>query len=204
METIDYTAQTVPLVNRVKRTHSMSYLCNAFGAPASRKWRQLFVFTFISGVLMMGAAHAQSAFGWLEFKPVPKRNLIQITGHALALEAVSGMDFTLSLSRKNGGNTSNTRQSGRFDLAANEPKVLSTTSLNVEPGDEHNDRVQNRGSWQGGFERDRLHEACRQRTIALIRVHPRMHRRWRRCSRQSCSRCPHANGDGRQQSRRGR
>lgn len=85
---------------------------------------------------MMVAAHAQPAFGWLEFKPVPERNLIQITGHALALEAVNGMDFTLSLSRKNGGNTSNTRQSGRFNLAANEPKVLSTTSLNVEPGDD--------------------------------------------------------------------
>lgn len=84
----------------------------------------------------MGSAHAQSAFGWLEFKPVPERKLIQITCHALALEAISGMDFTFSLRRKNGGNTSNTRQSGRFDLAASEPKVLSTTSLNIEPGDD--------------------------------------------------------------------
>ena len=114
----------------------MSYLWNAFGARAGRKSRQLFVFTVISGVLMMGAAHAQSAFGWLEFKPVPGRNLIQITGRALALEAVSGMDFTLSLCRRNGGNTSNTRQAGRFDLAPNKSKVLATASINAEPGDE--------------------------------------------------------------------
>ena len=85
---------------------------------------------------MMGATHAQSAFGWLEFKPVPGRNLIQITARALAPEAVSGMDFTLSLRRRNGGNTSNTRQAGRFDLVPNESKVLATASINAEPGDE--------------------------------------------------------------------
>ena len=112
------------------------YLQFPFGAVASGKCRRLAAFTFIWGALMMGAAQAQSAFGWLELKPVPGRNLVQITGHALAMEAVSGMDFSLSLRRQNRGNTSATRQSGRFDLAPSELKVLSTTSVNVEPGDE--------------------------------------------------------------------
>lgn len=84
----------------------------------------------------MGAAHAQSASAWLELKPVPGRNVIQITGHALALDAIGGLDFSLSLHRKNAGNSTATRQSGRVDLAAGEAKTLSTTSINVEPGDE--------------------------------------------------------------------
>ena len=66
---------------------------------------------------MTGAAHAQSPTAWIELKPVAGRNMIQITGHALALDAVGGMDFTLT-------------------LAPNETKVLSSTSINLEPGDE--------------------------------------------------------------------
>jgi hypothetical protein len=85
---------------------------------------------------MAGAAHAQSPTAWVELKPVAGRNMIQITGYALALEAVGGMDFTLTLRRKNKGNSSSTKQSGRFDLAPNETKVLSSTSINLEPGDE--------------------------------------------------------------------
>jgi len=46
------------------------------------------------------------------------------------------MDFSLSLRRQNKANSSSTSQSGRFDLAASESKVLSTTSINIEPGDE--------------------------------------------------------------------
>lgn len=84
----------------------------------------------------MGTAQAQSAFGWLEVKPVPGRNLVQITGHALSTEAANGMDFTLSLRRQNGRNSSTSRQSGRFDLVPSESKALSSTSINVEPGDE--------------------------------------------------------------------
>ena len=85
---------------------------------------------------MTGTAHAQSPTAWVELKPVAGRNMIQVTGHALALDAVGGMDFTLSLRRKNKGNSSSTKQSGRFDLAPNETKVLSSTSINLEPGDE--------------------------------------------------------------------
>jgi hypothetical protein len=85
---------------------------------------------------MTGAAQAQSPTAWVELKPVAGRNMIQITGHALALDAAGGMDFTLILRRKNKGNSSSTRQSGRFDLAPNETKVLSSTSINLEPGDE--------------------------------------------------------------------
>ncbi len=84
---------------------------------------------------MMSAAHAQSASAWIELKPL-SGNVVQVTGHALALDAVKGMHFSLSLRRQNKGNTSSTRQAGRFDLPAGDSKVLSTTSINVEPGDE--------------------------------------------------------------------
>jgi len=85
---------------------------------------------------MTGAAYAQSASAWVELKPVTGRNMIQVTGHAIALDAAGGMDFTLTLRRQNKGNSSSTRQSGRFDLAPGETKVLSSTSINFESGDE--------------------------------------------------------------------
>ncbi len=85
---------------------------------------------------MTGTAHAQSVSAWIELKPVAGRNMVQILGHALALDAAKGIDFTLTLRRKNKGNTSDTRQSGRFDLGASETKVLSSTSINIEPGDD--------------------------------------------------------------------
>ncbi len=62
--------------------------------------------------------------------------MIEITGHALALDAVSGMDFTFTLRRQNKGSNSSTRQSGQFDLAPGEARILSSTSINLEPGDE--------------------------------------------------------------------
>jgi hypothetical protein len=46
------------------------------------------------------------------------------------------MDFTLTLRRQNKGSSSSTKQSGRFELAPNETKVLSSTSINLEPGDD--------------------------------------------------------------------
>ena len=85
---------------------------------------------------MTGTAHAQSVSAWLELKPVAGRNVIEVTGHALALDAAGGIDFMLTLRRQNKGNTSSTRQSGRFDLAPSETKVLSSTSINLEPGDD--------------------------------------------------------------------
>lgn len=84
----------------------------------------------------MGVAHAQSASAWLELRPVPGRNIVQITGHALALDTISGLDFSLSLHRRNAGNATTSRQSGHVDLAAGVTKTLSTTSINMEPGDE--------------------------------------------------------------------
>ncbi len=85
---------------------------------------------------MTSAATAQSASAWIELKPVAGRNMIEVVGHALATDAVGGMDFTFALQRRNKGNSSSTRQSGRFDLAPGESKNLSSTSINVELGDE--------------------------------------------------------------------
>jgi hypothetical protein len=85
---------------------------------------------------MTNAATAQSASAWIKLKPVSGRNMIEVVGHALASDAVGGMDFTFTLRRQNKGNTSSTQQSGRFDLAPGESKNLSSTSINIEPGDE--------------------------------------------------------------------
>ncbi len=84
---------------------------------------------------MISAAHAQTASGWVELKSATDR-IVQITGHALALQPVKGMNFSLTVDRRSKGATSTTRQTGKFDLAATETKVLSFTSINIEPGDE--------------------------------------------------------------------
>jgi hypothetical protein len=98
--------------------------------------RDLAALAALASALTMPAAHAQSAFGWMEMKAAPGgSNIVQITGHALAFERISGAQFTLSVRRLNGGNSSNTRQSGQIDLAPHEAKTLSTTSINVEAGD---------------------------------------------------------------------
>jgi hypothetical protein len=114
---------------------SMPQSGNAACASRRRLWR-LAAFSLISGALMTSAATAQSASAWIELKPVSGRNMIEVVGHALATDAVGGMDFSFTLRRQNKGNSSSTRQSGRFDLAPGETKNLSSTSINMEPGDE--------------------------------------------------------------------
>ncbi len=47
--------------------------------------------------LAMTEANAQGAMGWLELKPASGRNSVQITGHALALEKIAGLEFTMSV-----------------------------------------------------------------------------------------------------------
>ena len=89
----------------------------------------------IAAGLAMTEANAQQAMGWLELKPVPGRNMVQITGHALGLEKAAELDFTMSVLHENRGGKSNSRQTGRISLAAGETKVLSSTSINIEPGD---------------------------------------------------------------------
>jgi hypothetical protein len=74
--------------------------------------------------------------GWFELKPVSGQNAVQIIGHAVAFEQVAGLDFTIGVQRENRGNKSNSRQAGRIDLAAGETKVLSSASINIEPGDD--------------------------------------------------------------------
>jgi hypothetical protein len=82
----------------------------------------------------MTGANAQQAIGWLELKPLPGRHMVQITGHALALEKAESLEFTISVAREGGGGKSVSRQSGRIGLNAGEEKVLSSTSINIEPG----------------------------------------------------------------------
>lgn len=91
------------------------------------------IFAIAMGAAMPGA-NAQQVLGWLELKPLPGRHVVQITGHALALETAAGLEFTMSVAREGGGGKSVSRQSGRIDLAPGESKSLSSTSINVEPG----------------------------------------------------------------------
>jgi len=124
------------MVSFIARNRSAKFASNRKPSVRRRNWQALA--SLLAGFCVMTASSAQadSPLGWLELKPVPGRNMVQITGHALALEPVSAADFTLSIKRRNGGNNSNTAQSGHFDLAPGEAKVLSSTSINVEAGDE--------------------------------------------------------------------
>ena len=81
----------------------------------------------------MNDANAQQVMGWLELKPLPGRNMVQITGHALALEKIAGLEFTMSVVREGGGK-SVSQQKGQIALDAGETKALSSASVNVGPG----------------------------------------------------------------------
>ena len=89
----------------------------------------------IAGGLTVTEANAQQAMGWLEIQPAQGRNMVQIIGHALALDKTDGLDFTLSVTRKSHGGKSESRQAGRISLGAGESKVLSSAAINFEPGD---------------------------------------------------------------------
>lgn len=98
--------------------------------------RARYALAILAGVLSMTTAQAQSVLGWIELKPVSGGRNIQVTAHATALGKVSGAEFALSMRRRSGGNQSNTRQTGSVDLAQGESKALSSTTMNIEPGDE--------------------------------------------------------------------
>jgi hypothetical protein len=109
---------------------------NASARPPKRQFPRFWgaaIFAIAMGAAMTGA-NAQQALGWLELKPLPGRNMVQITGHALALEKAAGLEFTMSVAREGGGSKSVSRQGGRIDLDAGAEKTLSSTSINIEPG----------------------------------------------------------------------
>ena len=82
----------------------------------------------------MSGASAQQVMGWLELKPLPERNMVQITGHALALEKIAGLEFTMSVVREGAGGKSISQQKGQIGLGAGETKVLSVASVSAGPG----------------------------------------------------------------------
>jgi hypothetical protein len=73
--------------------------------------------------------------GWIELKPAARgAGIVTITGHAYALSPAEGR-FTLAVARAGKGGKTNSSQSGAFKLDAGEDKPLSTTSINVAPGE---------------------------------------------------------------------
>lgn len=100
------------------------------------QWIGAFALFIAAGVAMTAAANAQAPFGWVEMKPIAGQKSVQIIGRAFSLEQVSDLEFTLSLQRKNRGNSVSSRQSGRVDLTVGETKTLSSTTTSVEQGDE--------------------------------------------------------------------
>ena len=102
------------------------------GRRFSRLWRAA-AFTIAAGAGMSGAS-AQQVMGWLELKPLPGRNMVQITGHALALEKIAGLEFTMSVVREGAGGKSISQQKGQIGLGAGETKVLSVASVSTSPG----------------------------------------------------------------------
>lgn len=70
-----------------------------------------------------------------QLKPAARgAGIVTITGHAYALDAAEGR-FTLSVARTGKGGKASSSQSGAFKLDAGEDKPLSTTSINVAPGE---------------------------------------------------------------------
>jgi hypothetical protein len=98
----------------------------------SRLWGAV-AFMIAAEAAMTGAS-AQQVMGWVELKPLPERNIVQITGHVLALEKAAGLEFTMSVEREGGGGKSVSRQAGQVGLDAGETRILSTASVSVVPG----------------------------------------------------------------------
>jgi len=81
--------------------------------------------------------YTQSAFGWLELKPLPGRNMIQISSHAMALNARLQMPILLCLFVVRIGAVAQVPTNlGASTSSPKEPKVLATTLINVDTGDE--------------------------------------------------------------------
>jgi hypothetical protein len=81
------------------------------------------------------AADSSSAIGWIEILPVSGRdNHITIRGQILALKPVEGK-FGLRVKRTSRGNTSDNKQGGQFSAQVGESRVLSTTTINLQPND---------------------------------------------------------------------
>lgn len=88
-----------------------------------------------SGVSGAEPQSAHAAIGWIEIAPVPQhKDQIVIAPQVYASEASSGR-FTLTVSRVGKGGTTNTRQSGVFNVSAGESRKLSTTSVNIMPAE---------------------------------------------------------------------
>ena len=75
-------------------------------------------------------------FAWIALEPAPERaDLVAITANAAALSAFEGR-YVLTVSRKNGGNISNSSQRGKINAAERGALTLSRTVINVSPTDE--------------------------------------------------------------------
>lgn len=86
------------------------------------------------------AARAQDdapmIFAWIALEPGPERpDLLAITANAAALGPFEGR-YVLTVSRKNGGNTSNSSQRGKINVTESGAATLSRTVINVSPTDE--------------------------------------------------------------------
>ncbi|MEQ1672309.1 MAG: curli-like amyloid fiber formation chaperone CsgH [Hyphomicrobium sp.] len=82
----------------------------------------------------MARAEGSDVIGWIEVAPAGAGKVV-VTGHAYAVVATEGK-FSLSLERRTKGNSAKTGQSGNFKAAAGENAKLSSTGINVEPGED--------------------------------------------------------------------
>jgi hypothetical protein len=79
------------------------------------------------------APSVPATIGWIELVASPARkDQVTIVGHVYAPTSSTGR-FALIVSRAGKGGTTNTSQSGAFDVAAGENKKLSATSVNIMP-----------------------------------------------------------------------
>ncbi len=77
-----------------------------------------------------------TVIGWIEIQAEPENSdHVSIRGRIQALETVEG-NFELRVTRISHGNKSANAQSGRFRAKAGEAKALSSTTINLDPGDQ--------------------------------------------------------------------
>ncbi len=84
-------------------------------------------------IMSISAASAGEVIGWMDVDPVEQQ--IGVTAHAYA-PGGSKVEFELQVERMGSSGKTSTKQRGKADLEPGKTAKLSTTSVNIAPGDQ--------------------------------------------------------------------
>ena len=92
------------------------------------------IFSIMAGMLMgLNAVSAGEVIGWMEVKPAERQ--IGVTARAYALSETK-IEFELKIERVGRSGKTATKQRGKADILPGNIAELSTTSVNIGPGDQ--------------------------------------------------------------------